>query len=107
MLGNFFLVLSLHYDGLSLTILHLLIFVLIFLSNSIAKITCNSIWFTFSGSINWHKVILLPQLEILELPKDVRPIGIICIGYRAEKPEKLERIDVKALTHYEKYSRKL
>ncbi|MFL6398350.1 MAG: nitroreductase family protein [Nitrososphaeraceae archaeon] len=44
--------------------------------------------------------------EILELPKDVRPIGIICIGYPAEKPEKLERIDVKALVHYEKYGRK-
>ena len=45
--------------------------------------------------------------EILELPKDVRPIGIICIGYPAEKPEKLERIDVKALAHYEKYGRKM
>jgi nitroreductase len=44
--------------------------------------------------------------EILELPKDVRPIGIICIGYPAEKPEKLKRIDVKALVHYEKYSHK-
>ena len=44
--------------------------------------------------------------EILELPKDVRPIGIICIGYPAEEPEKLERIDVKALVHYEKYGRK-
>src|ERR1044072_2404207 len=44
--------------------------------------------------------------QILELPKDVRPIGIICIGYPAEKPEKLERIDVKALVHYEKYGRK-
>jgi hypothetical protein len=28
------------------------------------------------------------------------------IGYPAEKPEKLERIDVKALVHYEKYGRK-
>jgi nitroreductase len=43
--------------------------------------------------------------QILELPKDVRPIGIIW-GYPAEKPEKLERIDVKALVHYEKYGRK-
>jgi len=41
--------------------------------------------------------------EILELPKDVRPIGIICIRYPAEEPEKLKRIDVKALVHYEKY----
>src|ERR671918_1996354 len=44
--------------------------------------------------------------KILELPKDVRPIGIICIGYPAEKPERLKRIDVKALVHYEKYGRK-
>jgi nitroreductase len=44
--------------------------------------------------------------QILELPKDVKPIGIICLGYPAEKPEKLERIDVKALVHYEKYGRK-
>ena len=45
--------------------------------------------------------------EILELPKDVRPIGIICMGYPAEKPERLKRIDVKALVHYEKYGRKM
>ena len=44
--------------------------------------------------------------QILELPKDVRPIGIICIGYPAEKPEKLGRIDIKALVHYEKYGHK-
>jgi len=44
--------------------------------------------------------------EILELPKDVRPIGIICIGYPAEKPEKLGRTDIKALVHYEKYGHK-
>src|ERR671932_2570228 len=41
--------------------------------------------------------------QILELPKDVRPIGIICIGYPAEKPEKLERINIDTLVHYEKY----
>ena len=43
--------------------------------------------------------------EILELPKDVRPIGrYFCIRYpAAERPEKLEGIDVKALVHYEKY----
>lgn len=35
----------------------------------------------------------------------VRPIGIICMGYPAEKPEKLKRIDAKALVHYEKYGR--
>jgi nitroreductase len=41
--------------------------------------------------------------EILGLPKDVKPIGIVCIGYPAERPEKLERIDIDALVHYEKY----
>ncbi len=55
----------------------------------------------FVGAFEDNKVS-----EILELPKDVRPIGIICIGYPAEKPEKLERIDDKALVHYEKYGRK-
>jgi nitroreductase len=55
----------------------------------------------FVGAFEDNKVS-----QILELPKDVRPIGIICIGYPAEKPEKLERIDVKALVHYEKYGRK-
>jgi nitroreductase len=55
----------------------------------------------FVGAFEDNKVS-----EILELPKDVRPIGIICIGYPAEKPEKLERIDVKAQVHYEKYGRR-
>ena len=54
----------------------------------------------FVGAFQDNKVS-----EILELPKDVRPIGIICIGYPAEKPVKLERIDLKALVHYEKYGR--
>ena len=52
----------------------------------------------FVGAFEDNKVS-----QILELPKDVRPIGIICIGYPAGKPEKLKRIDVKALVHYEKY----
>ena len=52
----------------------------------------------FVGAFHDNKVA-----EILELPKDVRPIGIICIGYPAEKPEKLDRINVKALVHNEKY----
>jgi nitroreductase len=56
----------------------------------------------FVGAFQDNKVS-----EILELPKDVRPIGIICLGYPSaqRKPEKLERIDVKALVHYEKYDR--
>ena len=55
----------------------------------------------FVGAFEDNKVS-----EILELPKDVKPIGIMCIGYPAEKPEKLKRIDVKALVHYEKYGHK-
>ncbi len=55
----------------------------------------------FVGAFEDNKVS-----EILELPKDVKPIGITCIGYPAEKPEKLKRIDVKALVHYEKYGHK-
>jgi nitroreductase len=49
--------------------------------------------------------LLCRSFSRLELPKDVIPIGIICIGYPAEKSEKLERIDLKALVHYEKYGR--
>src|ERR687891_263967 len=41
--------------------------------------------------------------EILGLPKDVKPIGIVCIGHPAERPGKFERIDIDALVHYEKY----
>jgi nitroreductase len=54
----------------------------------------------FVGAFQDNKVS-----EILELPKDVRPIGIVCLGYPSDqqKPEKLERINVKALVHYEKY----
>jgi nitroreductase len=56
----------------------------------------------FVGAFEDNKVS-----EILELPKDVRPIGIICIGYAAaEKPEKLERINIEDLVHYEKYGHK-
>ena len=52
----------------------------------------------FVGAFQDNKVS-----EILELPKDVRPIGIICIGYPAEKPERLERINIDTLVHHEKY----
>jgi nitroreductase len=41
--------------------------------------------------------------QILELPNYVKPVGIICIGYSAETPEKLSRIDVGKLVHYEKW----
>ena len=52
----------------------------------------------FVGAFDDNKVS-----EILGLPKNVKPIGIICIGYPGEKPEKLERIDINTLVHYEKY----
>ena len=40
---------------------------------------------------------------ILELPKHVKPIGIICIGYPAEEPERIERIPLRKLIYYDKY----
>src|SRR3954454_21578451 len=44
--------------------------------------------------------------EILELPKYVKPIGIIALGFPAEDPGKFNRIDISKLVHYEKYSNK-
>ncbi len=44
--------------------------------------------------------------EILELPKYVKPIGIIALGFPAEDPGKFKRIDISKLVHYEKYSNK-
>ncbi|MGC2684231.1 MAG: nitroreductase family protein [Candidatus Nitrosopolaris sp.] len=41
--------------------------------------------------------------QILELPKYVKPVGIICLGYPAETPEKLSRIDISKLVHFEKW----
>jgi nitroreductase len=52
----------------------------------------------FVGAFQDNKVS-----EILNLPRYIRPIGIICIGYPAEKPERLERINLNMLVHYEKY----
>ena len=52
----------------------------------------------FVGAFEDNKVS-----EILELPKDVKPIGIICIGYPAENPGKFERINIDALVHHEIY----
>ena len=40
--------------------------------------------------------------EIFGMPKNVKPILIICIEYPDEKPEKFERINIDALVHYEK-----
>jgi nitroreductase len=40
---------------------------------------------------------------ILKLPEHVKPIGIICIGYPAEEPERIERIPLRKLVYYDKY----
>jgi nitroreductase len=52
----------------------------------------------FLGAFDDNKVS-----EILGLSKNAKPIGIICIEYADEKPEKLGRINLNALVHYEKY----
>jgi nitroreductase len=43
--------------------------------------------------------------KILKLPVQVRPIGIIALGYPAERPERFERIELNNLVHYERYDR--
>jgi len=41
--------------------------------------------------------------RVLELPKGVRPIGIIPVGYPDERPERLTRIPLQRILHYEKW----
>lgn len=41
--------------------------------------------------------------KILGLPEYVRPIGIITLGYSAERPEKVDRIDLTNLVYYDRY----
>ena len=41
--------------------------------------------------------------KVLGLPKEVKPIGIIPIGYPAEKPEKLTRIPLEKRLHYNRW----
>jgi nitroreductase len=43
--------------------------------------------------------------KILRIPIQVRPIGIIALGYPAEKPERFERIELNDLIHYKRYDR--
>ncbi|MGH9986622.1 MAG: nitroreductase family protein [Nitrososphaeraceae archaeon] len=43
--------------------------------------------------------------KILRLPVQVKPLGIIALGYSAETPEKLGRIGLNNLIHYERYDR--
>src|SRR5205807_10620515 len=42
--------------------------------------------------------------DVLGLPRYIRPIGIICIGYCAERPEKLPRLPRERIIHYEKWT---
>ena len=53
---------------------------------------------SFVGAFNDKKVS-----EILGLPEDVRPIGIIALGYPDEKPARMERIKRDRLVHYERW----
>ena len=55
---------------------------------------------SFVGAFEDNKVT-----KILGLPVHVKPIGIITLGYPAEEPERLERIDMHNLVHYERYDR--
>ena len=55
---------------------------------------------SFVGAFEDNKVT-----KILGLPVHVRPIGIIALGYPAEKPERFERIELNNLVHYERYDR--
>jgi nitroreductase len=41
--------------------------------------------------------------KILKIPEQVRPIGIICVGYPDEEPERIERIPLSELVYYNKY----
>ena len=41
--------------------------------------------------------------KILKLPKHVKPIGIISVGYTNEPPEKFNRMSLKESLHYERY----
>ncbi|MGH9925618.1 MAG: hypothetical protein ACRD5B_09595, partial [Nitrososphaeraceae archaeon] len=43
--------------------------------------------------------------KILRLPVQVKSIGIIALGFPAEKPESFERIELSNLVHYERYDR--
>ncbi len=59
-----------------------------------------SIGASFVGAFEDNKVS-----RILGLPVHVRPMGIIALGYPAEKPERFEKIELSNLVHYERYDR--
>lgn len=44
--------------------------------------------------------------DIVKLPKELRPVGIITIGYPKEKPEKEELIPFERLAWFDKYRQK-
>jgi nitroreductase len=44
--------------------------------------------------------------DIVKLPKELRPVGIIAIGYPKEKPEKEELIPFERLAWFDKYRQK-
>jgi nitroreductase len=41
--------------------------------------------------------------QVLSLPRDVRPIGIISIGYCAEEPRKFPRRSRAQIVHQDRY----
>ena len=55
----------------------------------------------FVGAFNDNEVS-----KILKLPKHVKPIGIIPVGYANEPPEKFERISLEEIVYYERYGQK-
>ena len=55
---------------------------------------------SFIGAFEDNRIV-----KILGLPVHVKPIGIIALGYPAERPERFERIELNNLVHYEKYDR--
>jgi nitroreductase len=44
--------------------------------------------------------------EVLNLPQEVRPIGIIPIGYCAEGPRKFQRRSREQIVHHDRYERR-
>ncbi|MBS3055676.1 MAG: nitroreductase family protein [Candidatus Aenigmarchaeota archaeon] len=44
--------------------------------------------------------------DILNLPENVRPIGILTVGYPVEEGEKFKRIDFENLTYVDRYGKK-
>jgi len=58
------------------------------------------IWASFVGAFEDNEV-----RKILRIPIQVKPIGIIALGYSAEEPERFEKIELSYLVHYERYDR--